>query len=127
MNTARAKLLRDSPLLISRLVCLRQLGSSSQSSVNKVRASRSIHAMPRAPRSAAARLHACAARGLMLRDGTKFLSFAIPLGAYQPPPPAAASGGGGAATSAPISGDGSGSRWKGIAPTMRPVAKLIRG
>ncbi len=40
--------------------------------------------------SAGARLHAIAERGLMLRDGSKFLSLAIPLGEYQPPRAAAA-------------------------------------
>jgi ribosomal peptide maturation radical SAM protein 1 len=40
--------------------------------------------------SAAARLHAIAGRGLMLRDGSRFLSLAIPLGDYQPRRAAAA-------------------------------------
>ncbi len=38
----------------------------------------------------ASRLDAMVARGLMLRDGTRYLSLAVPLGEYQPAAPAAA-------------------------------------
>jgi ribosomal peptide maturation radical SAM protein 1 len=38
----------------------------------------------------AARLPLLTARGLMLNDGTRFLSLAVPVGAYQPPPASAA-------------------------------------